>query len=117
LASEQDLLTFTEHGEDPKTGEPFVDAGEIEMVCNTKFRQAISYASRPACHCQIGSRRRGRAQLQLRAGARRNGYKPDIKKYPHDTQKAGRWLAELASKTRDDGTLVDSEDRCRDRDE
>jgi peptide/nickel transport system substrate-binding protein len=110
LASEHDILTFNENtGNNPKTGQAYVDPVKLKWFRNTKFRQAISYAIDREAIVKAALGGHGEPNYSFAPVQSKKWFNPNIMKYPHDPEKAKALLAEIGLKDRGDGTLADTD--------
>jgi peptide/nickel transport system substrate-binding protein len=110
VSSDQDEIHLNENPDNnPKTGKPLVEPYKLKWFCNTKFRQAISYAIDRDAIVRSALAGHGAPNYGFVSPAATNWYNPDTMKYPYDPTKAKAMLAEIGIKDRGDGTLVDAD--------
>jgi peptide/nickel transport system substrate-binding protein len=104
------FICFNENTNVDKNGKPCVDPKKLKWFRNVKFRQACSYAiDREAIIKSVYSGRAVPAYGFLTPGYL-NWFDPNIKKYPHDLEKARALLKEIGIEDRDgDGMLEDAD--------
>jgi peptide/nickel transport system substrate-binding protein len=106
---EMSFLWFNENTNVDQNGKPLVDPKKLKWFRDTKFRQAVSYAiDRDAIIKSIFS---GRAipAYGFETPGNKKWFDPNIRKYPHDPEKALALLKEIGIEKRNgDDFLTDA---------
>lgn len=110
VASQFDLIIFNENPGHNKAGKPYVAPHKLKWFRDTRFRQAISYAIDRDAILRATVAGLGTPFYGYFTSSNKKWYNPNIKKYPHDPQKALALLAEMGIKDRKgDGQLEDEQ--------
>jgi peptide/nickel transport system substrate-binding protein len=107
---EMSFFWFNENMNVDKNGKPYVDPKKLKWFRNTKFRQAVSYAiDRESIIKSIFS---GRAipAYGFETPGNKKWFDPNVRKYPHDLDKALALLKEIGIEKRNgDDFLTDAD--------
>jgi peptide/nickel transport system substrate-binding protein len=108
----REILWFNlNSGIQPKSGKPLVDPVKLSWFKDVRFRQAVSYAIEREAIVKLVFSGQASPQWGFLSPGDRHWFNPQVKRYPHDLDRAKSLLAEAGFRYQNDRGLTDRQGR------
>ncbi|MGE0885449.1 MAG: ABC transporter substrate-binding protein [Blastocatellales bacterium] len=107
----REIFWFNLNDGKQKNGKPFVDPVKLSWFEDLRFRQAVSSAIDREAIAQLIFAGKASPQYGFLSAGDKLWFNPDVKKYPHDLERAKGLLAESGFRFQNDNELLDPKGR------
>lgn len=107
----REIFWFNLNDGKQKNGKPFVDPVKLGWFKDVRFRQAVSHAIDREAIANLVFAGKASPQYGFLSAGDKLWFNPEVKKYPHDLERAKSLLAEAGFRFQNDNELLDPQGR------